>query len=248
MNSDSDLATWVRTTHHRYKDIRTLILTGSRAHGKARKDSDVDLIIIFDHLANARKECFRSENFLYDVQMHDPETLAFLLNAERRCGPISLTTMLLNCRVLRDDLLLAPKYVEFAKSTLHNGPTDPNWPLLRYQLQELCYTLENSVSEEQKLVAEARLFEHIIIVALFRIKRFPSNRVEDIQMLKTTSPEFTEKLLISFKNVLSSEWNQLSALGWKVLAQCGGPVVDGLSFSYPSNFRLNGSSTIQHQT
>jgi predicted nucleotidyltransferase len=82
-------------TSSRYADANCLLFGGSAARGTYNASSDIDLVVLFSHLPNSRRETFVEDGWLIDAQLHDLETLNFVLSSDARLGSAILANFIL---------------------------------------------------------------------------------------------------------------------------------------------------------
>jgi hypothetical protein len=70
----------------RYPSASVLFCGGSVVRGEGFPSSDLDIVVLFDHVANAWRESFHFEGWPVEVFAHDAETLAFSWPRIARAG------------------------------------------------------------------------------------------------------------------------------------------------------------------
>src|SRR5665213_2474136 len=70
----------------RYPDALCGLVTGSLIRGEGTAGSDLDMIVLYASLPNARREAFAFEGRPAEAFIHDPETLHWLLAEDVRVG------------------------------------------------------------------------------------------------------------------------------------------------------------------
>ena len=83
----------------RYPEADALLLTGSQARGDATPGSDLDLIVLYPRLPRARRESFTFEATPVEVFIHDPQTLAWSLQADVDAGKPGMHDMVAEGRI-----------------------------------------------------------------------------------------------------------------------------------------------------
>lgn len=214
------------------------VLCGSHAKGAGRPNSDVDILVVVGKMPSARRELFHLDGYLFDLHVHDPETLAFTLNTERRAGPVALLSMVVEgipigaCEPIYDDFLA------FARTCLAEGPSDPNWIMLRHQLTETRSDLCDCADHEERKLLAMDLYKQIINVHLLSHKIFPCRDRNIVRTLRTYNPGLAERLSSALASVFSHyDSAELTTIAIEVLERTGGPLSNGFSFSFPAHFR-----------
>lgn len=63
----------IRST--KYSEAKVIFLAGSIVRGEGTPDSDLDLVVVYEHLPNAYRESFYYGGFPVEAFVHDPQTL-----------------------------------------------------------------------------------------------------------------------------------------------------------------------------
>jgi hypothetical protein len=88
-----DLAARIKAD--RFDDADTVLVAGSVATGHASPTSDLDLVVIYERVDGARRQCFTFEGFAVDAFCHDLETINyFCWEIDRPSGVPVLPIML----------------------------------------------------------------------------------------------------------------------------------------------------------
>lgn len=66
-----------RLCNEKYKTANVIYWAGSVTTGNHTSRSDLDLVIVFDHVTNAYREAFAYEGWKIDAFIHDIETLRY---------------------------------------------------------------------------------------------------------------------------------------------------------------------------
>jgi hypothetical protein len=232
------MATLRKAVQSRCRNTLFSLLCGSHAKGAGRPNSDVDILILVGKLPSARRELFYQDGFLFDLHIHDPETLTFNLNAERRAGPVPLLSMVSEGVPFG---AIAPLYEEFkkiAQNYLTAGPCDPNWVMLRHQLTELLADLCDCEDNEERRFLAMEMYKYIINSHLLSKKIFPCEKRNIVRTLRFRNKALSERLSVAMARVFSHhDVDDLIAIAAEILEQSGGPLSAGFSFSFPPHFR-----------
>ena len=214
------------------------LLCGSHAKAAGKPNSDVDVLVLVGKLPTARRELFYQDGFLFDLHVHDAETLTFHLNAERRAGPVALLSMVAEGVPFG---VTAPIYEEFrqmAEGYLAAGPSDPNWVMIRHQLTELLSDLRDCDDHEEKRLLAMEIYKQLITSHLLSRKIFPCEKRNIVRTMRFLSKELSERLSDAMARVFSHhEIDDLVNIATEILDQSGGPLTAGFSFSFPPHFR-----------
>jgi predicted nucleotidyltransferase len=106
----------------RYPEAAAAFVAGSIVRGAATALSDIDLVVLFDHLPTARREAFTFEGERIDAFLHDGETLAWVLNADVEAGRPAHLTMVCEGRIVGPRPEAARAWGRRAAAMLRAGP------------------------------------------------------------------------------------------------------------------------------
>jgi hypothetical protein len=95
LSSDQALLIAARIKADRFEDADTILVAGSVATGRASPTSDLDLLVIYDRIDNARRQSFQYDGLMVDAFCHDLETINyFCWEIDRPSGVPTLPLML----------------------------------------------------------------------------------------------------------------------------------------------------------
>lgn len=224
--------------HSRCKNILFALLCGSHAKSAGKPNSDVDILVVVGKVASARRELFHFQGYLFDLHVHDAETLAFVLSTERRAGPVALLSMVVEGIPLGASAPIYEDLLAFAKASLIEGPSDPNWILLRHQMTETHSDLCDCVDQEERKLLAMDLYKQIINLHLLTHNIFPCRDRNIVRTLRTHDQGLADRLSGALAIVFSHDDSvELTSLAIEVLEGAGGPLSAGFSFSFPTHFR-----------
>jgi hypothetical protein len=112
----------VRVLKARFPDADAGFATGSIIRGRATALSDLDLVVLYARLPNARREAFRFEDLPVDVFIHDGETLRWTFQADLDAGKPAYLTMASEGRIVGPRQDEARGLQERARELLRAGP------------------------------------------------------------------------------------------------------------------------------
>ena len=111
-----------RVLETRYPGADAAFATGSILRGEATAFSDLDLVVLFARLPNARREAFHVGGLPVDVFLHDGETLAHVFDGDLAAGKPAHLTMIAEARVVGPKPAEALAWRERARTMLRAGP------------------------------------------------------------------------------------------------------------------------------
>lgn len=117
----------------RYPEASFAYVAGSIMRGQGTYLSDIDLVVVYDHLDAARRESFVVQGVPVEVFVHDRETLAWFINEDVIRGRPSILNMIVEGTVIGHVSDLAQRLREDVADRLAKGPA----PLLSNALPRL---------------------------------------------------------------------------------------------------------------
>lgn len=142
-------------------DVIAAFLAGSVAKGNAGPGSDIDAVLVYNHLPCAVRETHERLGITVELFLHDPDTLAYFWEADRRVGKPSLARMVANGLPIAGDPGLIEELKRQAQTVLDGGPPDlPEEEMRsrRYAISDLAADLAQPRSPAEQLAIGARLY------------------------------------------------------------------------------------------
>ncbi|WP_139236832.1 nucleotidyltransferase domain-containing protein [Rugamonas rubra] len=239
-------ATLQKAVQSRCRNILFSLLCGSHAKSAGKPKSDVDILVLVGRLPCARRELFYQDGFLVDLHVHDAETLAFNLNAERREGPVPLLSMVAEGIPFGTTSSIYEDFRKMANSYLAAGPCDPNWVMHRHQFTELLADLSDCDDHEEKRLLAMELYKQIINSHLLSRKIFPCEKRNIVRTIRYRNKALSERLSDAMARLFSHhDSDALIMIATEILNQSGGPLTAGFSFAFPHHFRTPFTPTAQ---
>jgi predicted nucleotidyltransferase len=226
----------------RFADSEVIFLAGSLVRGEGTSTSDLDLVVLYKNLPNARRESFRFGKWPVEAFVHDPETLNhFFLEVDRPSGIPSLPTMI--CEGI--EVPGASEFSNFirnrAESVLSKGP--PLWAQTdidssRYAITNLADDLREPRSRGEQTATATALFGALANHYL-RSRGLWSGKDKSIpRVLHKTNQPLAERFDAAFGRLFQyGESDLLLALVGEILAPSGGMLFEGYTLSAPAAWR-----------
>ncbi|MFV3130112.1 nucleotidyltransferase domain-containing protein [Niveispirillum sp. KHB5.9] len=142
-------------------DIIAAFLAGSVAKGNAGPGSDIDAVLIHHHLPGAVRETHDRHGVTVELFLHDPDTLAYFWEADRKLGKPSLARMVANGLPIAGDPALIEELKRQAQAVLDGGPpalSEEELRTRRYSISDLAADLAQPRSGSEQLAIGARLY------------------------------------------------------------------------------------------
>jgi hypothetical protein len=147
----------------RHAKARVLFLAGSVMRGEGTPSSDLDLVVVYEHLPVAYRESFMHRGWPVETFVHDAETLNYYLQeSDPQTGFPAMTNMVLEGREIPETSDFSQELKRVAAAALAAGP--PAWSAedlrrARYMLTDGADDLRHPRSDLELVATGARLYE-----------------------------------------------------------------------------------------
>ncbi|GAA2841189.1 nucleotidyltransferase-like protein [Aminobacter aminovorans] len=153
----------------RFSGAACAFVAGSIMRGQGTTSSDIDLVVVFDHIDAAWRESFVQESVPVEAFAHDPSTLAWFMDEDARHGHPVLAHMVAEGRPVGDSDALAQHLKQDATERMRKGPgplADARSKELRYIITDLVDDLRGDRTAPEILAIAASLYQPLADLAL----------------------------------------------------------------------------------
>jgi hypothetical protein len=228
----------------RYSEASTVFLCGSVVRKEDTQHSDLDLVVLYEHVEMARRESYVYEMWPVEAFIHDPQTLEyFFLEVDRSTGIPSLADMVASGIALPAETDISRSMRELSKSVLAMGP--PQWnaedlAASRYTITDLIDDVRSPRSREELIGAVTRLYP-IVADHFFRSQGLWSAKGKSIpRRLQKVDPVFAEEFVSAFQHVLEHGMPEpVIRLCERLLEPTGGWLFSGYALHAPAKWRMS---------
>ena len=105
-----------------FPEADSAFVSGSIIRGEGKKHSDLDIVVLFSKLPNAFRESFVFESTPIEAFVHDPETIHWFVDGEKKKGINILAHMISTGIILPKETGLSRQMVNYSSSVLLRGP------------------------------------------------------------------------------------------------------------------------------
>lgn len=215
----------------RHATARVVFLAGSVMRGEATPASDLDLVVVYEHLPVAYRESFTYRGWPVETFVNDAETLNYFLHESGpKTGVPAMANMVLEGREIPAPSEFSQSMKRLAAAALAAGP--PAWNeadirRMRYMLTDWIDDLRHPRSDAELLAVGARLYEAVADFYL-RSRTLWSARGKTIpRRLREVDAQFAARFCAAFETLFTSRRaEQLVLLAEEVLAPSGGFLFD----------------------
>lgn len=244
MNLDKALKAASEIQNQRYSNATVVLLAGSVVRREATQHSDLDLVIIYDVLDQARRESFLHDGWPVEAFVHDPKTLEyFFRNVDRLSGVPSLADMVADGFEVSEPNNTATEIKTLARIVLEEGPpvwtaADKNNSL--YAITDMIDDIRSPRSVHE-LQASLMFLYPAMAEHYFRSRGLWAAKGKSIpRKLVAADPEFAQRFTSAFDTALTTaDTNEVIQLSAELLEPDGGFHFDGNSRLAPENWRVD---------
>ncbi len=215
----------------RYPDADALLLTGSFVRGEATPGSDLDLIVLYAKLPRARRELFVFEGMPVEVFLHDPETLAWSLQADIDAGKPGMHSMVADGRIQGPRPAAAERLQARAHTGLAAGP--PPWgpeqlALFRYHITDRLIDLRDERDPAEATAIGVWLYLSLSELILRGRGAWAATGKWIPRHLRALDPALERDFTAAFEALFARhDAGPLIAFAEAVMAPHGGPLFEG---------------------
>ena len=178
----------------RYADADCLLFGGSAARGTYNDSSDIDLVVLFSRLPNSRRETFVKDGWSIDAQLHDAETLNYVLTGDARLGSAILANFILATKPIPGETPLQKKIMKLASSIVDAGPPKADLTGSRYLIYNMLNDLPH-LKDQHELIATASELYKLLALHVFRQE---GRWLDSRKMIPRVLREIDEQLELDF--------------------------------------------------
>ncbi|GAB7530110.1 nucleotidyltransferase domain-containing protein [Pseudomonas sp. 3A(2025)] len=215
----------------RYEGASFACVAGSIMRGQGTYLSDIDLVVIYDHLDAARRESFIAQGIPVEVFVHDLRTVAWFIDEDIERGRPSLLNMISEGVVIGPATGAAERLRQEVRKRLNAGPQ----PLataalnaLRYEITDAIDDLRGERSASEVMAIGAMLHARLVELALRGRGCWYGTGKWAPRLLGDMDPRLAQRFDEAFRALfVSGNASLVIALAEDELAPHGGTLFDG---------------------
>jgi hypothetical protein len=231
-----------RAIHNqRYGGAAVTFLAGSLVRGEGTATSDLDLVVVFEHVAHAYRESFMFYGKPVEAFVHDSETLSYFFSRGRDLGVPSLAAMVSEGIEIPSSSELSQSLKAAARQLLAIGP--PAWgeaevDASRYAITNFVDDLREPRTRAEQAASGAALYGALSTFYLRSRGLWAANDKTIPRQLRRIDPTFAEKFDAAFESLfVQGNSTAVIELTEQVLANRGGWLFDGYRVPAPPEWR-----------
>src|SRR5215218_3832381 len=215
----------------RYAGARVLFLAGSVMRGEATQTSDLDIVVVFEELADAYREAFTFEGWPVEAFVNDVDSLRYFYGRERKRGLPSLMRMVIEGSEVPEASEFSAGLKREASEAYEAGPfpfDDVELQLRRYRLTDWIDDIRFPRSGEELVASGAWLYQDAADF-FFRSKGLWSAHSKTVpRRMREVDAGFASKFLAAFESLFTEKRSAAAvALVEEMLVPFGGTLFDG---------------------
>ena len=215
----------------RFAGARALFLAGSVMRGEATATSDLDVVVVFEELADAYRESFTFGGWPVEAFVNDVESLRYFYERERKRGVPSLMRMVIEGVEVPETSEFSEALKREALEIYEAGPPpfdEAELQLRRYRLTDWVDDIRFPRSGEELVASGAWLYQDAADFFL-RSKGLWSAHSKTVpRRMGEADAGFASKFLAAFEALFAEKRSDAAvALVEEMLAPFGGTLFDG---------------------
>lgn len=233
------LAVVSELSRSRYAGANCILFGGSAAQGTHNESSDIDLVVLFNRLPNASRESFTDSGWLIDAQLHDAETLNYVLTSDARFGSAILANFILEAKPIPNESRLQREIAAIAKTIVDAGPPKTDLSGSRYTISNMLSDLSQS-KDKHELMATATELYKVLALHVFREKgQWLVSRKMIPRSLKAIDEQLEQDFSNAFQACFADQNPALViALTKRLIPELAGSTNFHFNWTYPAQQRL----------
>ncbi len=228
--------------HTRYNGAAFAYAAGSIMRGEGTYLSDIDLVVVFDHLKAARRESFTVDSVPIEAFVHDPETLAWFVNEDVARGRPSILNMIVEGKIVGPGQGAAEALRAEVAARLRNGPlpfSTISLNGLRYEITDAVDDLRGDRTAEEVLAIGAMLHPKLVELALRGRGHWNGTGKWAPRLLTNIDADLAVRFDSAFRTLFTrGDGGPVIALAEAELAPHGGALFDGDCRDAPASWRV----------
>jgi len=228
--------------HTRYSSAAFAYAAGSIMRGEGTYLSDIDLVVVFDHLDAARRESFIFDDVPIEAYVHDRETLGWFVNEDAARGRPSILNMIVEGKIIGRDQSGADRIRADVSVRLGRGPlplSTAALDALRYEITDAVDDLRGDRTADEVLATGATLYPKLVELALRGRGRWNGAGKWAPRLLTKIDPELGVRFDSAFRALFTKgDAGPVITLAEAELASHGGPLFDGDRRDAPASWRI----------
>ena len=230
-----------RFLKEKFPKADSAFVSGSIIRGEGTKHSDLDIIILFPKIPNAYRESFIYESTPIEAFIHDPETIHWFVDDEKKNGGAYLAHMMSTGKIIPKPTTLSKEMLGYVKSVLKNGPdviSNESLLKLRYLITDLVDDLRDDRPQQEKVACAIKLYPLLAEAVLRNAGQWLAHGKWIPRKLKIADAKIAKKFDAAFDDVfVEHSAKKLIKLSEQILEPLGGFYWEGWRTAAPKKWK-----------
>ena len=237
------LPTIQKLIKERYVQAKAIFWAGSVSEGRGTNASDLDLVIVFEKVANAYREAFVYDGWPIDAFIHDLDTLRYFFEESRTGNGISgLCYMILNGREVTNPGVFSENVKTLAQEFLNAGPAIWDQEQInkeRFLITDVLDDIKYPTGRDEQIASAAWLLEALGQFYFRSQNKWCASGKSIISYLHNDNPDLASEFTKSFESLFQTGSSVLlELLVKKTLEPYGGLFWNGFRSDAPKESRI----------
>lgn len=226
----------------KFPDAAVMYLAGSLVRGEATRFSDLDLVVVFEHVDQAHRESFYYRGWPVEAFIHDPETLKyFFYEVDAKSAFAALPQMVIEGKVITETNELSAQLKELAQKVMDAGPPSLDQIEIdkrRYHITDLIDDIREPRSRAELMGSGAKLLDSMADFYFRANGKWSASGKTIFRKLGAADVTMQKEFEFAFAE-LFAEANPAPCieLAEKILKDKGGFLFDGYKLDAPADWR-----------
>lgn len=221
------LATIQKLIKERYVEAKAVFWAGSVSQGEGTSASDLDLVIVFEEVANAYREAFIYHGWPVDAFIHDLDTLRYFCGKLEACdGKPALITMILQGQEILAQNSVSMEAKAIAAEALANGPGAWDQAQIdkeRFLITDIVDDIKSPKNKEEQITSAVHLFEPLLQFYFRGQKKWAASGKSLMRLFKKENPELAKEWVSAFEGLIQTgDSKAVETVVAKILEPYGG--------------------------
>jgi len=228
--------------HARHAGARVMFLAGSVMRGEATPSSDLDLVVVYEHIPNAYRESFMHRGWPVETFVNDTETLDyFLREGDPASGFPAMANMVREGHEIPAPCELSQTLKRLAAEVLAAGPpvlSDEELRGKRYHLTDRVDDIRHPRNDAELVAVGAQMYDAAADFYLRSRGHWSANGKAIPRRLREADADFAARFCAAFEMLFGEKRpREVVALVEEILAPFGGFLFDGYKLDAPDDKR-----------
>ena len=236
------LPTIQKLIKERYPDAKAIFWAGSVAANQGTSASDLDLVIVFEEVANAYREAFIYDGWPIDAFIHDLDTLRYFCGKlEASDGKPALIKMILHGQEILAQNSVSMEAKAIAAEALANGTDAWNQAQIdkeRFLITDILDDIKSPKNKEEQIISAVHLFEPLLQFYFRAATKWTASGKALMRLFKQENPELAEEWTAAFESLIQTgDSKAVETVVTKILEPYGGYLWDGFRSDAPADWK-----------